>query len=74
MKRDAIAVADVDAAYRRAITAGASAAEIPIPDEQWDGTPLDVLMAGERSEPMRMAFLLGPDGELIEICQSHESR
>ncbi|MEN1705449.1 MAG: VOC family protein [Planctomycetota bacterium] len=73
MNHLAIAVADVDAAYDRAIAAGASAAEIPVTDEHWDGTPLDVLMTGERPEPMRMAFLQGPDGELIELYESRDS-
>ena len=73
MNHLAIAVADVDEAYDRAISAGARAAEIPVPGEHWDGAPLDVLMAGERSAPMRMAFLQGPDGELIELYQPRGS-
>lgn len=69
----ALTVADVDAAYARALAAGASPIDIPVPDHKWDGTPLDVLMAGDRPEPMRMAFLLGPSGELIELYQAGAS-
>lgn len=74
MNHLALGVVDVDAAYERAIAAGATPIDIPIPDETWEGTPLDVLMAGERSEPVRIAFLQGPDGELIELYQSGSSR
>ena len=66
----ALGVADVDTAYARALAAGATAFDIPVPDEHWDGTPLDVLMTGDRPEPMRMAFLQGPSGELIELYQA----
>lgn len=66
----ALGVPDVDNSYARALCAGGSAFDIPIPDQHWDGTPLNVLMSGERPEPMRMAFLQGPDGELIELYQS----
>lgn len=66
----ALGVTDVDAAYDRALAAGATPADIPVPKEQWDGSPLDVVMSGRNPEPMRMAFLLGPSGELIELYQS----
>lgn len=66
----ALGVADVDAAYARAIAAGAAPVDIPVPGEHWDGTPLDVIMTGHHPEPMRMAFLLGPSGELIELYQA----
>ena len=66
----ALGVADVDVAYARALAAGGAAFDIPVPDQHWDGTPLDVLMAGDRPEPMRMAFLQGPSGELIELYQA----
>lgn len=35
----AFGVADVNAAYARALAAGAKSVEIPVPDEQWDETP-----------------------------------
>lgn len=66
----ALGVVDVDAAYARALAAGATPVAIPVPENEWDGTPLDMVMSGDRPEPMRMAFLLGPSGELIELYQA----
>ena len=66
----ALAVADVDAAYAQALAVGGSAIDIPVTDRQWDGTPLDVVMSGDRPEPMRMAFVTGPSQELIELYQA----
>lgn|GEM_PF-108998 len=68
----AFGVMDVDAAYARALAAGGTAFDIPVPDQHWDGTPLDVLMTGDRPESMRMSFLQGPSGELIELYQAAE--
>lgn len=70
MNHLALCVVDVDAAYARALAAGGSPFQVPIPGEYWDGTPLDVIMSGDRPEPMRMAFLQGPSGELIELYQA----
>ena len=70
MNHLALAVADVDAAYARALSAGGVQFDIPVPNEEWNGTPLDVIMSGARPEPMRMAFLQGPSGELIELYQA----
>jgi len=69
----ALAVVDVDAAYAQALTAGGMRFDIPVPNEEWDGTPLDVILSGARPEPMRMAFLQGPNGELIELYQASTS-
>lgn len=66
----ALSVADVDTAYDRAMAAGGTPYGFTLDAEQWDGTPLDVVMTGERPEPMRMAFLQGPSGELIELYQA----
>ncbi|WP_434053837.1 MAG: VOC family protein [Roseibium sp.] len=66
----ALAVVDVDASYAQALASGGARFDIPIPNEEWDGTPLDVIMSGARPEPMRMAFLQGPSGELIELYQA----
>ncbi|MDJ0919569.1 MAG: VOC family protein [Henriciella sp.] len=66
----ALSVADVDAAYDRAVAAGALPFGFAMEEAHWDGTPLDVVMTGQRSEPMRMAFLQGPSGELIELYQA----
>ncbi len=70
MNHLALAVVDVDATYAQALTAGGMPFDIPVPNEEWDGTPLDVIMSGARPEPMRMAFLQGPSGELIELYQA----
>ena len=66
----ALSVDDVDAAYERAVSAGGTAIDIPVPNEKWGGTPLDVVMSGDHPESMRMAFIQGPDGELIELYRS----
>lgn len=66
----ALGVVDVDAAYARALAAGAAPFDIPVPGQHWDGAPLDVIMSGDHPEPMRMAFLQGPSGELIELYQA----
>ncbi|MEM9355004.1 MAG: VOC family protein [Pseudomonadota bacterium] len=66
----ALGVVDVDAAYARALSAGATPFDIPVPGQHWDGAPLDVIMSGDRSEHMRMAFIQGPSGELIELYQA----
>lgn len=70
MNHLALAVVDVDASYAQALTAGGKQFDVPIPDDEWDGTPLDVIMSGARPEPVRMAFLQGPSGELIELYQA----
>lgn len=66
----AFGVVDVDAAYARALTAGAVSFGFTQFGLDWDGVPLDVTMSGERPEPMRMAFIQGPSGELIELYQA----
>jgi glyoxylase I family protein len=66
----ALRVADVDKAYARAIKAGAKPFEFKLPDKPWDGTPLDVKLGGDRPETIRIAFVLGPNGELIEFFHS----
>ncbi|GGX48122.1 hypothetical protein GCM10007385_14920 [Tateyamaria omphalii] len=73
MNHLALSVADVDAAYAQALSAGRVRFEIPVPNEEWDGTPLDVIMSGTRPEPMRIAFLQGPSRELIELYQASNS-
>lgn len=65
----AFGVADIDAAYARALAAGATRFDIPVPGQRWDGTPLTVTMSGDHPERMRMAFLQGPSGELVELYQ-----
>ncbi len=69
----ALAVSDVDAAYDRALATGGSAFGFAMEEGDWDGAPPDVIMSGERSEPMRMAFLQGPCGELVELYQASQA-
>ena len=66
----AFGVTDVDAAYARALAAGATPFGFQLPGQHCDGAPLDVTMSGGRPESMRMAFLQGPSGELIELYQA----
>ena len=66
----AIAVSNVDAVYERAMAHGGAPYGFDMENGAWDGTPLEVVMTGERPEPMRMAFLQAPSGELIELYQS----
>ncbi|MEM9622002.1 MAG: VOC family protein [Pseudomonadota bacterium] len=70
MNHLALGVHDVDQAYAKALTAGATPFGFELPSEPWDGAPIDVVMSGERPETMRMAFLQGPSGELIELYQA----
>ena len=70
MNHLALCVFDVDDAYAQALTAGGMPFDLPVPNEEWDGTPLDVVRSGAWPEPMRMAFLQGPSGELIELYQA----
>ena len=74
MNHLALAVVNVDAAYDRALAAGATPFGFTLPTEDWDGAPLDVIMSGQRPEPMRMAFLQGPSGELIELYQASAAK
>ena len=58
----AIRVADTDAAFNRAMAAGARARV----------EPKDVTIQGDRPVNVRIAFVLGPDGEVIEFFQNEE--
>lgn len=57
----ALRTADCDAAFQRALAAGA----------QEHMKPQDVTIEGKpKAVPIRIAFVKGPDGELIEFFQS----
>ena len=58
----ALRTPDADASYARALAAGAQA-HIP---------PKDVLIDGDRPVPVRIAFVRGLDGEVIEFFQNDE--
>ena len=70
MNHLAFSVVDVDAAYEVALLAGGLPFGFSMQKGDWDGAPIDVIMTGLRPEPMRMAFLQGPSGELIELYQA----
>ena len=58
----AVRVADTDAAYARAIAAGAENVSVPA----------DVDIQGDRVVRVRIAFIKGLDGEVIEFFQNDE--
>ncbi len=58
----AVRVADTDAAYARAIAAGAKS----------QAAPYDVDIQGDRVVHVRIAFIQGLDGEVIEFFQNDE--
>ena len=70
MNHIALGVANVNQAYDDALRAGGKPFTIDLPDRQWDGAPLDVVMSGVDDEPMRMAILVGPSQELIELYEA----
>jgi len=61
----ALIVDDVDEAYTKCLTAGGAA----FPIEDWDGAPTQVFINGEPEMEVRVAFVRGPGGELIELYQ-----
>ena len=65
----ALRVADLDQAYARAVKAGAKPFEFKLTEKNWDGAPVDVTTAGDKPEKFRIAFVLGLNGELIELFQ-----
>jgi glyoxylase I family protein len=58
----AVRVADAEAAYARALSAGAGS-QTP---------PMTVDIAGDRTVQVRIAFVRGLDGEVIEFFQNEE--
>jgi glyoxylase I family protein len=58
----ALRTPDVDTAYARALAAGARS----------HIAPKDVQLGGEHGVPVRLAFVLGLDGEIIEFFQNEE--
>lgn len=56
----ALRTPDVDAAYARAIAAGARS----------QSAPQNIVIAGDVPVPTRLAFVIGLDGEVIEFFQN----
>lgn len=63
------AVADCDAAYARALRAGGSAYRVRRGPVDWDGRPTDMQIGDGVTAQIRIAYLSGPDGEVIELLQ-----
>ena len=61
----ALLVADVDGAYRKCLDAGGRAC----PVDSWDGRPTTVELNGAPPMTVRIAFIAGPSGELIELYE-----
>ena len=66
----ALRVPDVEAAYERALAHGGKPHSFPMPDKTWDGAPLTVTMQGQPERVARIAFVRGPDGEVIEFFEN----
>ncbi|MFC4029887.1 VOC family protein [Streptomyces polygonati] len=63
----ALIVPSVDEAYTRCLAAGGSA----FPLETWDGGPTTVTINGDPEMLVRVAFVRGPAGELIELYEQY---
>jgi catechol 2,3-dioxygenase-like lactoylglutathione lyase family enzyme len=63
----ALIVPDVDEAYRKCLDSGGSA----FPFDDWTGQPTTVLINGEPEMEVRVAFVKGPAGELIELYEQY---
>lgn len=64
----ALRVSDIDDSYARAISAGAKPYNFNIDDKKWDGQPLSFTINGNPPITLRIAFVLGPNNEIIEIA------
>ncbi|MFJ8312057.1 MULTISPECIES: VOC family protein [unclassified Streptomyces] len=63
----ALTVPDVDAAYASCLAAGGQA----FPLDDWAGDPTTVVLNGEPEVQVRVAFVKGTGGELIELYEQH---
>ncbi|MEO6090168.1 MAG: VOC family protein [Umezawaea sp.] len=63
----ALAVSDVDESYERCLAAGGSA----FPFDDWSGEPTTVTINGEPEMLVRVAFVKGAAGELIELYEQY---
>lgn len=64
----AMRVPDIDAAYARAIAAGAKPYNFDVNGLKWDGQPLSFRLNGNPSVTLRIAFVLGLNNEIIELA------
>lgn len=63
----ALAVANVDDAYARCLANGGR----EFPFGEWSGEPTSLTINGEPPMDVRVAFVQGPAGELIELYEQH---
>lgn len=63
----ALVVPSVDEAYRNCLDAGGRV----FPFDDWSGEPTTVLINGEPEMEVRVAFIRGPSGELIELYEQY---
>lgn len=66
---------NTDASYARAIAASAKPFTVTVKGQVWDGTPADFILNGENGEKpirLRLAYLMGTDGPVIEFVQGDE--
>jgi len=61
---------DCDASYKRALSYGGQPFTLSAGDTVWDGAPMDFALSGTTSIDTRLAYLQGPDGEVIEFFQN----
>src|SRR6266545_3286699 len=67
MHHIALIVPDVDVVYPKCLAAGGQ----PFPVSDWTGEPTSLLINGEPEMRVRVAFIKGPAGELIELYEQH---
>jgi catechol 2,3-dioxygenase-like lactoylglutathione lyase family enzyme len=70
---------DCDRLYDRAISAGGRPFPVDVGEirrdgfpSAWDGRPITLSLRGTTSCEVRVAYLKGPDGEIIELLQSSD--
>lgn len=61
---------DCNVDYQCALAAGGQKVTIQAGGAVWNGEPMNFELSGETSIPVRIAFVRGPDGELIEFFQN----
>jgi catechol 2,3-dioxygenase-like lactoylglutathione lyase family enzyme len=66
----ALHTTDIEAIYKRALQHGGRPHAFQLPEKSWDGAPLAVTMHGAPERGARIAFVRGPDGELIEFFEN----
>jgi catechol 2,3-dioxygenase-like lactoylglutathione lyase family enzyme len=63
----ALIVPSVDEAYRKCLNAGGK----PAVFDQWNGEPISAVLNGDPEVEVRVAFVIGPSGESIELYEQY---